>query len=231
MKSVKLKLLCTAITSAVVFLTGTALPVLVEGGALHRLAANFDFFGPGEEAFTAVDADNPDPLNGGRAIYNQKVNVPHEHNVLFISLSTTGDTHEGAASCFTAKVDGNFANPGGQGAARCADEGATPVPGWVTLQKMPDAFERANNCDDGGGGAADCHDNNINYVWCARTKKGHHDVEIRMATDTEGETVFIEQAHFNVDSVWLPAEKACTDPTTNPILQDGAGAEAVHGHR
>lgn len=211
MKAVKL--FCTTITSAVVFLTGTALPVMVEAGPLHRLAANFDFFGPGEEAFTSIDADNPDPLNGGLAIYNQSVSVPLGHNVLFISLSTTGDTHEGAASCFTAKVDGAFANPGGQGAARCADAGATPVPGWVTLQKMTVPTRGSDNCDDGVGGAGDCHDNNINYTWCAPTKRGKHDVEIRMATDIQGENVFIEQAHFNVDSATLPKGKACEDPT------------------
>lgn len=215
MKSLKLKSLCTAITSAVIFLTGTALPVLVEGGPLHRLAANFDFFGPGEEAFTTASIDPLAPLVGGIAIYNQTVLVPTGHNVLFISLSTTGDTHEGAASCFTAKVDGVFANPGGQGAARCTDAGATQVPGWVNLQKMTVPTGGSDNCNDGPGGAGDCHDNNINYVWCAPTQQGKHDVEIRMATDTEGKFVFIEQAHFNVDSAQLSTAfgKACSDPT------------------
>jgi hypothetical protein len=109
-----------------------ALPAVssADDGALKRLVAEFDFFAPGQEAATAAEPP-------GIAIYRKTVDVPKRTNTLYLTLSTTGDTHDGAASCFTALLDGAFFNPGGQGAARCAGGGDISVPGWITLLKLP----------------------------------------------------------------------------------------------
>jgi hypothetical protein len=195
-----------------------ALPAVssAQEGVLRRLVAEFDFFG--FEAFTTSEPP-------GIAIYRKTVVVPKRANTLYLTLSTTGDTHDGAASCFTALLDGAFFNPGGQGAARCADGGETPVDGWITLLKLPGQIgdPGGTNCDDGAGGPGDCHDNSIYYQWCTPVEPGEHEVEIRMATDTEGDAVFIEQAHFYVDASRFrkkeqgaPRQKRRSTSTTTP---------------
>jgi hypothetical protein len=181
------------------FAVAVGMPTAAQAqGAIFRLAADPLYFGPGEEASTDVDA-----LGDGSQIYSKSIFVPPGKNTLFLTMSTTGDQHDGAAQCFTARLDGVFFNPGGQGAARCADSGSTPVPGWVTLQKTPAATGGADNCNEGGGGAGDCHDNSIHYEWCTAITPGVHEVEVRMATDSNGKTVFIEQAFFYVDAAQL----------------------------
>jgi hypothetical protein len=189
-------------------------------GALARLVAEFDYFG--FEAFT--DLEPP-----GIAIYRKRISVPKRANTLYLTLSTTGDTHDGAASCFSALLDGNFFNPGGQGAARCAGGGETSVPGWITLLKLPGQIgdPGGSNCDDGGGGPGDCHDNSIYYQWCTPVHAGDHEVEIRMATDTAGKAVFIEQAHFYVDASFFRDERGCVQAET-PLDVDGEAAAREH---
>jgi hypothetical protein len=193
-----------------------ALPAVASAqDALRRLVAEFDFFG--FEAFT--DAEPP-----GIAIYRKTVDVPHRTNTLYLTLSTTGDTHDGAASCFTALLDGAFFNPGGQGAARCAQGGETPVEGWITLLKLPGQIgdPGGTNCDDGGGGPGDCHDNSIYYQWCTPVEPGKHEVEIRMASDTQGKAVFIEQAHFYVDASGFKEERGCVQAETPVDVEEEA---------
>jgi hypothetical protein len=172
------------------------------GDQIHRLAADPKFFGEFEEASTIVEPP-------GLAIYDKTVFVPGDANVLYLTMSTTGDTHDGAASCFTALVDGNFFNPGGQGAARCAANGTMNVPGWVALIKEPDG---GTNCNDGGGGGGDCHDNATQYQWCTPISRGTHSVQVRMATNSAGKTVFIEQAFFYVDASRIKSGSACGVP-------------------
>lgn len=191
---------------------------------LGRLAAEFDYFGA--EKSTALEPP-------GIAIYNRTVTVPAGHNVLYVTLSTTGDGHDGAASCFTALRNGVFFNAGSQGAARCAGGGVTNVPGWVTLLKMPGTLADPpnGNCNDGGGGPGDCHDNAIYYTWCTRIPVSrvatNHTVRLRMATDSAGKSVFIEQAFFYVDSSRIVGPARCTKAVTPPSAAD---AEAQHDH-
>jgi hypothetical protein len=169
---------------------------------LRRLAADPKFFGPGEESSTILEPP-------GEVIYDKTVFVPGGANVLYLTISTTGDTHDGAAGCFTALVDGVFFNAGGQGAARCAGNGLTNVPGWIALVKLPDG---GANCNDGGGGGGDCHDNSITYQWCTPIEHGTHDVQVRMATNSAGKRVFIEQAFFYVDASRIQRGTACGVP-------------------
>lgn len=192
--------------------------VISTGGPLSRLAADPLYFGPGEEKSTALEPP-------GDQIYFKTVFVPPLSNTLFLTISTTGDTHGGAGACFTALLDENFFNPGGQGAAKCANNATTNVPGWVTLLKLPNILAvTTDNCNEGGGGTGDCHDNSIHYEWCTAVTPGFHNVEVRMATSNAGNDVFIEQAFFYVDSAQLFGN-VC-DPLLPPLP---AGAPAVPG--
>jgi hypothetical protein len=216
----KRQTLCKAIFVSGALGALVAVPAVSSAGPLHRLVAEFDYFG--FEAFT--DLEPP-----GIAVYKKTVFVPKSTNTLYLTLSTTGDAHDGAASCFTALLDGAFFNPGGQGAATCAGGGTTPVDGWITLLKLPGQIgeEFGANCDDGGGGPGDCHDNSIYYQWCTPVKPGKHEVEIRMASDTNGKQVFIEQAHFYVDASFFKRGRGCAQAKTPDDVADEAEALGV----
>jgi hypothetical protein len=195
---------------AALMAVGIAMPAGAQS-ELKRLVAERNFFGT--EAVTALEPP-------GIAIYSKTILVPAGNNVLYLTMSTTGDTHDGAASCFTARVDGNFFAPGQQGSARCANGGTTRVPGWITLLKLPLDDNAADNCNDGGGGSADCHDNSIHYEWCKSIAPGVHTVEVRMATSSAGSNVFIEQAHFYVDTNGLPSGARCVRAATPTALAE-----------
>lgn len=183
-------------------------------GPIRRLAADSDAFG--FELFT--DDDPP-----GIAVYTKTVYVPVDANTLYATISTTGDTHGGAAACFTALVDGAFFNGGFQGASTCKDDltmTPTNVAGWVALLKLPEPDGGSTNCPDGGGAGGDCHDNSIYYQWCTPILPGTHTVEIRMATSQKGTgatTVFIEQAFFYIDASGIQgATTGCPGPAGGP---------------
>lgn len=203
------------------------------GKPWKSIAVDHDWDGLFEEAVTTSEppvgfpfptpvipvADGPD----GKKIYTKTFFLSGDANVLKATMSTTGDTHLGAAACFTCVITdptgaSTFCNPGlGQGAARCAAGGTVNVPGWVNLLKLP-AAPGTTNCSDGGGGDGDCHDNNIHYEWCtpvnAEVDPGLYTVELWMATDTAGEPVFIEQAYFYLDETKvLTTDNVCSDPT------------------
>jgi hypothetical protein len=77
----------------------------------------------------------------------------------------------------------------------------------MTLLKLPDG-EAANNCDDGNGGPADCHDNAFSFSCCALINdvKGTpggpppntKDVKISMASSNGGQ-VFYEDSTIYID--------------------------------
>ena len=173
------------------------------GGPLHRLAADFKNFDHTETSTTVGVFPNSVgslPGNDGQLVYHKTVSVPDDHNVLYVTMSGTGDTHDGAALWLGCRVDGNDCNPGAGGAA-----GAHP--GYIALQKMPsfivNPIGAIGSCNDGGGGFGDCHDNNINYTWCTPIYGGTHNVELRLATSESGKEVFFEATHFFIDSNFI----------------------------
>lgn len=218
-------------TAAGAFALGVLLATPSQAGKpWHSVAADFAYFG--FEALTIneppviglpVTSSNFGPGDGLR-IYEKTFNQSGKSNVVTVEMFTTGDTHFGAASCFTCIFTdpaGNrqFCNPGGQGAARCAGGGTIPVSGWVALLKEP-AGHGGTNCNDGGGGTGDCHDNAISYKWCYPVPvdefddplTGLYTVELWMATNTAGDTAFIEQAHFYIDETKvLTTDNACSE--------------------
>jgi hypothetical protein len=164
-----------------------------QAGIITTLRADRQYLG-GEFATTTASA----PAGGGATFYNQTVLTPPGANTLYITLSTQGDTHGGAALQVLCLVNGIACNPNGAGAADVAPQG------WVTLTKLPAATGGASNCDDGGGGAGDCHDQTVAYRWCARLPVSAlpalRNVQLRLASSDGVSTVFIENATTSVDA-------------------------------
>jgi hypothetical protein len=202
---------------------------------LMRLAANFNAFG------FEIATSAPIP---GVAIYSQTVVVPPGVNVLYVTMSTTGDGHGGARHTFTCRTGtptpSTFCQPGPGDPS-----GGSPA-GWLTLQRHRDYntdYVHIPNVPvffgDGGGGAGDLHDNSIHYTWCTPVPFSPTPaplaVELRLASIPEMSPpfdgiepiVFIEGLHVFVDASFVanPAQSCVQDtsvPTLRPIPQNGA---------
>jgi hypothetical protein len=188
-------------TSLIISLFVLGFVVSAQAQNLIRKSAEFrNFGGFADESFT--DAGVP-----GISIYTKAVATGIGENILYVTISATGDTHGGAASWFSCSVDTGsgpvFCNPGSGGAAGAPG-------GWIALNKLP-AATTATNCDDGSGGTGDCHDNSITYQWCTVLPAafvatgGAATVNLRMASSNPSavagaDTVFIEAAHFYIDA-------------------------------
>lgn len=186
-------------------------PAVLSAQALNRWVAEYRF---GAEQFSNVAPP-------GTLIYQKIFPLPASEATLFVTISTTGDAHEGNAHWFSAQVNGKFCNKGDEGA------GFAP-PGWIPLQKHFDynnvtyttAGVPGQSGGDGGGGQGDMHDNGIYYTWCCPSdilRPGFNNtVQIFMATSFAGSPVFIERSHFYIDSV---ATKLCNpaDPVPVPV--------------
>jgi hypothetical protein len=177
---------------------------------LLRLAAHFRSFTA--ETVTAVAASS-----GGIPIYGPVGVFAPASGVLYVTMSIAADQHFGRGAAFTCIVDGAFCNAGGGPA------GAAP-PGWIALQRIP-AVSTATNCNQGGGGGGDCHDNGIYYTWCRRVGAGTHSVSLRMGGLPPGTgQVFMEKGHFFVDfsSSLLGSPAACVPGAPAPASPEAA---------
>jgi hypothetical protein len=169
------------------------------GKPWHSVMADSDFTG---ECSTNMTAGATAAAPGGTSCYSTTQFVPNSANVLRITWSTAGDSHGGDAvqiGCvLTDQFGSRFCNPAGTGAA----------PGtYITKNKVP-AGTGATNCNDGGGGDADCHDNSIEHTWCVdivgddvftidwRLASRDHDPFDAIPADF----VFVEASNFYVDS-------------------------------
>jgi hypothetical protein len=198
-------------TSLIISLFVLGFVVSAQAQNLIRKSAEFRNFDGSESATTASATPGPAVGAGGASIYTKIITAGIGENILYVTMSATGDTHGGAAAQFSCNVDGVACNPGFPGAA--------PAPaGWITLNKMP-APTTNTNCNQGGGGGGDCHDNNINYQWCAVLPAasvavgGPHTVNVRMASSDGVSVVFIESAHFYIDAT-KGGGPTCTAGTT-----------------
>jgi hypothetical protein len=189
-------------------------------GPIIRHAANFFQFGGGEFATSTTAVAGPGGMPGspdGALFYRKTVRVAGS-NTLYVSLYTTSDQHQGAALWLSCRVDGLFCRPSVAGANEAPS-------GWINLQRLPQNFNNANggpngaspNCNNGGGGTADCHDNAVAYQWCIPVQAGSRvTVDLKMATSTAGDTVFIEKGHVYIDSSLITQPNKCTpDPVTS----------------
>jgi hypothetical protein len=189
--------------------------VWAQGGPILRLAADFKNF-DGTETSTMVGVDPAAGLDG-IAVFRKTVFVPAGVNTLYVTISTTGDSHDGAAIWMACRVNGVPCNPGFGGA------GGTPA-GWIALQKHKNWIGIAGPLfGDGGGGGGDVHDNSLYYTWCTKTRDlvgGPTTVELRMGSsgptrpdETGGifpPFVFFEAAHFYIDASRITGNNACT---------------------
>ena len=194
-----------------------AIALNANAGDLYRIASDFAKFNGTEFSTTAVGVGVP-PAGGGTVIYSKSVIVPPNTTSLYVTVSTTGDTHKGAAHWFACTLDGVSCrtNPGGVD---------TAPSGWISLLKLPIATGGSTNCNDGGGGPADCHDNNVYYTWCVKTTPSNltalRTVRVKMATSIAGNTVFAEKAHFYVDANVGPVGECALAPTpVGPIVAE-----------
>ena len=150
--------MCTSL-----FLSLFALGILATPDAqaqnLIRKSAEFLYFGttapPAEAATTAAASAT---AAGGLTVYTKSVSTGIGESELYVTVSAAGDTHGGAGLLISCLVDGTACNAGDSGGS------ATPA-GWIRIQKMPKPTT-STNCNDGGGGTGDCHDNPVNYTWC-----------------------------------------------------------------
>ena len=188
-------------------------PASLSSQVLSRWVAEFRF---GAEQFSAA-------VPPGTLIYQKNFLLPATEATLFVTISTTGDAHEGNAHWFSAQVNGNFCNPGNDGA------GFAPN-GWIPLQKHFDYDNitytsggiAGQMFGDGGGGRGDMHDNGIYYTWCCPypiLRPGFNNlVQIFMASSFAGSPVFIERSHFYIDSV---GTKLCNEADPLPVVGPG----------
>jgi len=121
----------------------------------------------------------------------------------------------------TATICEPLAGQGGVGGG-----GPSLAPHWYTLLKLPvtgltASTTPATNCNDGGGGSADCHDNTIMFSCCARIEPDEddedepqttHTVKIKLADLPGGDAnfAFYERATIYLDGSPNPGGKLCT---------------------
>jgi len=197
-------------------------------GPILRIAADFFNF-DGTETFTAAPVFAPDgTLVDGTTVFLKSVFIPPGSNTVYVTISTTGDTHDGAALWLSCRIDGVPCNPGTGGA------GEAPA-GWINLNKHKNYALGLTG--DGGGGAGDMHDNSIYYTWCVQRGSGPARVELKMASsgpDFEtgtGDTppfVFFEAAHVYIDASRIAGENRCTPAPKLPETATTAAAAPLN---
>ena len=211
---VKIVASCTVGTNASPCHHNDTCDLISQSSTVQRLSAEFQ--NAGGEIFTqATPAPSPVPPGapGGSVVYDKTLTVPP--GVAYITFSAQGDTHElldasntpipgtGSALLMTASITdaaGNVTICQPMAGASGAAEFMGP---WMTLIKLPDGETSPNNCNDGGGGTADCHDNAFSFSCCALVSPGpggnnSRDVKINMAS-SNGAFVFYEDSTIYID--------------------------------
>jgi hypothetical protein len=176
-------------------------------GPIFRHAADFFKFN-GTEFLTATTATAQSPP-GGALFYRKRIVVQSTppSNTLYVSIYAKSDQHGGAALWLSCLVNGVFCRP----SAASFFEG-TP-PSWIALQKLPRTpGDPTLNCNNGGGGSADCHDNGVAYEWCVPVRPDSIvTVDLRMATSIAGRNVFLEGGHVYIDSSQITQPNRCVE--------------------
>ena len=92
------------------------LPTVARAQNVRRLSAQFFKFDHSEFSTSTTASNN------GLLIYDKTVKVPAGNNVLYVTLSGTGDVNgTNVSSWFTCLIDGDFCNSGG--CDGCSTEG------------------------------------------------------------------------------------------------------------
>jgi hypothetical protein len=188
------------------FAAGFMVPTNAHAQTVKRLAANFlNFDGSEVDADGALNTTaNPVP------IYSKSGKVPSGINTLYVTITATGDGHNGAQTLIQCLVDGVPCNAG---------TGSNGAPsGFVVVQKHEGVTtDSIGETID----AQDFHDNNVHYTWCVPIAKGKrtHTVALSLATSGPDDLtvagggdgdVFLEQVHVFVDGSKLGKGDGCT---------------------
>jgi len=210
--------------AAVMFTSGAA---IAADGPLFRHAADFFKF-DGSEFATTVTA-NPNPaIADGALFYVRGFKPAANANVVYVTLFATGDEHGGAGLWLSCRwIAGGVIS-------KCRNDPAGGIDGapsgWIGVHKVPSVVGTTNNnCNDGGGGPGDCHDNVIAYSWCVRLPSptpATVQVRLKMATSLAGQTVFIEKGHVYIDSSFIEQAGKCL-PVPPPTGTATGGAKDV----
>jgi len=205
-----------------------AFPVMAQDNAtnLRRIVSEFQnnqtVGGVGEIATTAAATAGG---TGGTPVYTKTFTIPNDVDVLYVTFSAQGDTHRGSALLMNAAVNGTLIQPLA-GQTGIGGGGPHVQTGWYTLLILPttstDPFTPANNCNDGEGGTADCHDNTIYFSGCINI--GHHDptapftVVIKLANlpGGTGNTSFYERSTIYIDGQKDTKGDLCNGVGTGP---------------
>ena len=162
---------------------------------------------------------------GGTPVYTKTFTIPNDVDVLYVTFSAQGDTHKGSALLMNATVNGTLIQPLA-GQTGIGGGGPHVQTGWYTLLILPttstDPLTPANNCNDGGGGTADCHDNTIYFSGCINI--GHHNpndpftVVIKLANLPGGDdnTSFYERSTIYIDGQKDTTGNLCKGVGTGP---------------
>lgn len=209
--NIRLRTFGPATVAVAALAIAVALPLIAHATHVRRLAANVTAFDGAEvatECGTSVTTACPAaPLT----FYDKSVTVPLSNNVIYVTLSATGDSHDGAAFLLRCLVDGS----------PCSGTTFAGGSGWIVLQKTPQDVQDPdgeNNCDDGSGGSGDCHDNSITYTWCKSVAPGSRNVKLQLASDNEFDFVVMEGVSVYVDVNKIGSSNNCTSYTTPPQM-------------
>jgi hypothetical protein len=193
--------------------------VTLTPGARNLLSSEFqnESSGVGEISTTLA------PLAGGLggvSTYSKTLSIPFD--VVFVTFSAQGDTHGGASLSMSANITNSLAattvcQP--MAGATTGGGGTAGPSGWMTLNKLPTSA-LPNNCNDGSGGSADCHDNGIMFSCCVRITPDNastkHTVEIRLGsqpnplTPAVPGTVFYERSTIYIEAASDPGGSLCS---------------------
>jgi hypothetical protein len=207
-------------------LTAMAAGLLLAGTAraddssnLRRLSAEFQSMTSlgSDRDISSAEAAGPNG-SGGMPVYQKNLRIPDDVDVLYVTFSAQADVHNGGALLMNATIDGTLCQP-------LLGETQPPVgggphlqTGWYTLLILPEPGMN-RNCNDGGGGPADCHDNTIHFSCCARLSKGHRKtvpVDIHLATLPSGSGSFYERSTIYIDGQKDEKSNMCVGVGTEP---------------
>ena len=207
------KLQTMGLTAVVLVLLAFAMPIQA-GKPWHSVMADSDFVG---ECFTAALAGANATTPGGTSCFGTTQFVPGSANVLRITWSTAGDSHDGARVRLGCRI-----RPASTGMwSYCNAFGTGAAPGnYITKNHIP-AGTGATNCNNGGGGDGDCHDNSIEVTWCVPINGDDvFDIDLRIATAPgafggPNGIAFVEASYFFVDSSKIKGQCGAGDADLN----------------
>jgi len=168
---------------------------------------------------TSTDAPALPAGAGGTVVYQKTLTVPDNVRVIYVTFSGQGDVHNGSALLMNASVNGTLIQPL-LGQTGPGGGGPHVQTGWYTLTHLPQAGAGVTNCNDGGGGTADCHDNTLYFSGCVRvgTSGGPITVTIKLADLPGGSPnfAFYERATIYIDGQEDPNGNLCQGVGTGP---------------